>query len=83
MSLRIRQRALQRSDSENADAAQCHAEKLYEGPNDAKGDKIFPGLFAGVKSPEDGNLITGQAQARVCCSPLARIFLHFVYGKAD
>jgi len=31
--------------------------KLYEGPNDAKGRKIFPGYLPGAKrGPEDGNV---------------------------
>jgi feruloyl esterase len=60
--------------------------KLYEGPNDAKGRKIFPGYLPGVEEGPGGweTWITGQAPGKSLLFAFSGgYFSSFVYGKAD
>ncbi|OLB84689.1 MAG: feruloyl esterase [Acidobacteria bacterium 13_2_20CM_2_57_6] len=68
-------------------AAQVTAlKKLYEGPNDAKGRKIFPGYVPGAEEGPGGweTWITGpEPQKSLLFAFSDGYFSNFVYGKAD
>ena len=68
-------------------AAQVTAlKKLYEGPNDAKGRKIFPGYLPGAEEGPGGweTWITGPAPGKSLLFAFSGgYFSNFVYGKAD
>ena len=75
-------------DSENClTAAQVTAlKKLYEGPDDAKGKKIFPGYVVGAEEGPGGweTWITGPAPGKsLLFAFTSGYFPNFVYGKAD
>src|SRR6266403_4295997 len=60
--------------------------KLYEGPNDAKGRKIFPGYMPGAEEGPGGRetWITGPAPRKSLLFAFSDgYFSNFVYGKAD
>jgi len=60
--------------------------KLYEGPNDAKGRKIFPGYLPGAEEGPGGweTWITGPAPGKSLLFAFSGgYFSNFVYGKAD
>jgi hypothetical protein len=60
--------------------------KLYEGPNDAKGRKIFPGYVAGAEEGPGGwdTWITGSAPGKSLMFAFSGgYFSNFVYEKAD
>jgi feruloyl esterase len=68
-------------------AAQVTAlKKLYAGPNDAKGRKIFPGYLPGAEEGPGGweTWITGPAPGKSLLFAFSGgYFSNFVYGKAD
>jgi feruloyl esterase len=68
-------------------AAQVTAlKKLYEGPNDAKGQKIFPGYLPGAEEGPGGweTWITGSAPGKSLLFAFSGgYFSNMVYGKAD
>jgi len=68
-------------------AAQVTAlKKLYEGPDDAKGRKIFPGYLPGAEEGPGGweTWITGPAPGKSLLFAFSGgYFSNFVYGKAD
>jgi feruloyl esterase len=68
-------------------AAQITAlKKLYEGPNDAKGQKIFPGYLPGAEQGPGGweTWITGSAPGKSLLFAFSGgYFSNMVYGKAD
>ena len=60
--------------------------KLYEGPDDAKGRKIFPGYLPGAEEGPGGweTWITGPAPGKSLLFAFSGgYFSNFVYGKAD
>src|SRR5436309_2712671 len=60
--------------------------KLYEGPDDAKGRKIFPGYVPGAEEGPGGweTWITGPAPGKSLLFAFSGgYFSNFVYGKAD
>ena len=60
--------------------------KLYEGPNDAKGRRIFPGYVPGAEEGPGGweTWITGPAPRKSLLFAFSDgYFSNFVYGKAD
>ena len=60
--------------------------KLYEGPEDAKGRKIFPGYLPGAEEGPGGwgTWITGPAPGKSLLFAFSGgYFSNFVYGKAD
>src|SRR5258708_34440158 len=60
--------------------------KLYEGHNDAKGRKIFPGYVAGAEEGPGGwdTWITGSAPGKSLMFAFSGgYFSNFVYEKAD
>ena len=60
--------------------------KLYDGPNDAKGRKIFPGYLPGAEEGPGGweTWITGPAPGKSLLFAFSNgYFSNFVYGKAD
>jgi feruloyl esterase len=60
--------------------------KLYEGPEDAKGRKIFPGYLRGAEEGPGGwgTWITGPAPGKSLLFAFSGgYFSNFVYGKAD
>jgi len=60
--------------------------KLYDGPNDAKGRKIFPGYLPGAEEGPGGweTWITGPAPGKSLLFAFSGgYFPNFVYGKAD
>ena len=60
--------------------------KLYEGPNDAKGRKVFPGYVAGAEEGPGGweTWITGSAPGKSLMFAFGGgYFSNFVYEKAD
>jgi len=68
-------------------AAQVTAlKKLYEGPDDAKGRKIFPGYLPGAEEGPGGweTWITGPAPGKSLLFAFSGgYFTNFVYAKAD
>lgn len=68
-------------------AAQVTAlKKLYEGPNDERGRKIFPGYVPGAEEGPGGweTWITGPAPGKSLLFAFTNgYFPNFVYGKAD
>jgi len=68
-------------------AAQVTAlKKLYEGPNDAKGRKVFPGYMPGAEEGPGGweTWITGPAPGKsLLFAFMGGFFPNFVYGKVD
>jgi feruloyl esterase len=68
-------------------AAQASAlEKLYDGPNDANGRKIFPGYVPGAEEGSEGwaRWITGPAPGQSLIFAFTRgYFSNIVYEKAD
>lgn len=68
-------------------AAQVTAlKKLYDGPNDAKGRKIFPGYLPGAEEGPGGweTWITGSAPGKSLLFAFSGgYFSNFVYGRAD
>jgi hypothetical protein len=68
-------------------AAQVTAlKKLYEGPNDAKGRKIFPGYLPGAEEGPGGweTWIIGPAPGKSLLFAFSGgYFSNFVYGKGD
>lgn len=76
------------ADSEKClTAAQATAlKKLYEGPNDAKGNKIFPGYLPGAEEGPGGwsTWITGAAAGKSLMFAFGGgYFSNMVYEKAD
>ena len=76
------------ADSEKClTAAQATAlKKLYEGPNDAKGNKIFPGYLPGAEEGPGGwsTWITGTAAGKSLMFAFGGgYFSNMVYEKAD
>src|SRR6266481_46046 len=60
--------------------------KLYDGPNDAKGRKIFPGYLPGAEEGPGGweTWITGPAPGKSLLFAFSGgYFPNFVYGKTD
>jgi feruloyl esterase len=60
--------------------------KLYEGPNDAKGQKVFPGYLPGAEEGPGGweTWITGSAPGKSLLFAFSGgYFSNMVYGKAD
>jgi len=68
-------------------AAQVTAlKKLYEGPNDAKGRKVFPGYLPGAEEGPGGweTWITGSAPGKSLLFAFSDgYFSNMIYGKAD
>jgi hypothetical protein len=61
-------------------------QKLYAGPRDLQGNKIFPGVLPGAEQGREGweLWITGQAAGKSLLFAFGEgFFAHMVYGKAD